>query len=136
MQKESQQGTVEQDLELVSKISNGDGKAWEEFVLSYSGWVLYRARNWCESHCPVSMAEAGCGLISVQRKLEGSAGNSRREECDEGMDIYIWIFEQLQKRVSRYAGRNKSRLSTFVWQVLNSRELYIDWLRWRYGRVI
>ncbi|MDH5542854.1 MAG: hypothetical protein OEY64_07815 [Nitrospinota bacterium] len=136
MQKDDLEGSVEQDIDLVSKISDGDGKSWERFVHSYSGWVLYRARKWCESHCPVSMAEAGCGLLSIHRKMEGHPSAYRREECDEGMDIYIWIFQQLQKRVSRYSGRNKSRLSTFVWQILNSRELYIDWLRWRYGRVI
>ncbi len=121
------------DLELVSKIAKGDTQAWERFVLGYSSWVLYRARKWCERHCGKPCAN--CGLALLHSKMEGRTTERREDECDDGMEIYIWIFEQLQKRVVRYSARNNSKLSTFVWRILNSREFYIDWLRWKYGRV-
>jgi hypothetical protein len=129
-------GTVETDLQLISRIADGDAVSWEKFVTRYSGWVMYRARKWCESHCRYHSQDVHCELVSLSRRLGGlSPGFLRTQECDDGMDSYIWIMEKLQKRITRYSARNGSRLSTFVWSILNSREFYIDWLRWKYGRV-
>lgn len=129
--------TVEQDLQLISRIADGDRTSWEEFINRYSAWAIYRAHKWCESHCRHQSMDIKCGLVSVSRALGGlSAGFfPRQQECDEGMDSYIWIMEKLQKRITRYSARNGSKLSTFVWSILNSKEFYIDWLRWKYGRV-
>lgn len=128
-------GSVEGDLELVSKITVGDPDAWEEFVTRFTGWVVYRSHKWCKVHCRYRSQDVQCGLVTVYRWLGGSGSFSHREECDEGMDTYIWLLEQLRKRITRYRAKNRSRLSTFVWRVLNSKELYVDWLRWKYGRV-
>ena len=129
-------GTVAEDIEFVSRIAEGDVSAWESFVEEYSAWTLYQTRNWCESHCQYRSSPVACGLVILDRKIAGNHTRSDMEECDDGMDIYIWIFDQLRKKITRYAGKNNSRLSTFIWRILNSREFYIDWLRWRYGRVI
>jgi hypothetical protein len=144
----SEKSALETDARLVDDIGRGDALAWEEFVRRFTGWALYGASRWCERHCPHRYADVDCGIKSVSRRVaaeekraEGAAANYRAvfsggDECDEGMDTYIWIMEQLKKRIMRYTGRNSSRLSTFVWRVLNSREFYVDWLRWKYGRVV
>jgi hypothetical protein len=141
---EIDKSALDMDARLVDDIGRGDALAWEEFVRRYTGWALYGAGRWCEKHCPHRFAVMECGIKSVSIRVAAEEkawapkyrpGNSGAEECDEGMDTYIWIMEQLRKRIMRYTGRNSSRLSTFVWRVLNSKELYVDWLRWKYGRV-
>ncbi len=127
-------GNCRDDLALVSRIAEGDSEAWKDFVHAYSGWALYRARIFCERHCPVRSREISCGLASLHSQMKGAPAK-RGDECDDGMDTYIWILQQLSRRITRYSARNDSRLATFVWSVLNSREFYIDWMRWKYGRV-
>ncbi len=128
--------SVSADLRLVARIANGDSASWEEFVDRFTGWSLYRARKWCEGACRHRSPDVECGLAVVSNRLAGGVRLfSRTQECDEGMDSYIWIMEQLKKKAPRFKGRNNSRLSTFVWRILNSREFFVDWLRWKYGRV-
>jgi len=133
----TEKGTLEGDLRMVGEIGRGNARAWEEFVERYTGWALYRAARWCKRHCPHRSPDMECGINSVSLRMDGIApfAGGSREECDEGMDTYIWILEQLKRKMMKYGGKNGSRLSTFVWTVLNSRELYVDWLRWKYGRV-
>jgi len=123
------------DSELVALITQGDQKAWEMFVENFTNWALYKAREWCVGHCPYSAGEYFCGLTSLSLQRQGRQIRSDAMECDEGLDTYIWIFEQLKRRVARYTGKNDCLLSTYVWTILNSKELHIDWLRWKYGRV-
>ncbi|MBI3794943.1 MAG: hypothetical protein HY280_09495 [Nitrospinae bacterium] len=139
---DNEKDVFEKDALLVDGIAKGDALAWEEFVRRYTGWVLYRSARWCEKHCPYKGSGRACGIKSVSMRmaeieepLKTRWSHSRAGECDEGMDTYIWILEQLEKRIMRYSGRNSSRLSTFVWAVLNSKEFYVDWLRWKYGRI-
>jgi len=128
------EGNCRDDLALVSRIAEADSEAWKEFVHAYSDWALYRAKLFCERHCPVRSPEVRCGVANLHSQMKGGPAK-RGDECDDGMDTYIWILQQLSRRVTRYTARNDSRLSTFVWSVLNSREFYIDWMRWKYGRV-
>lgn len=128
-------GSAVEDLRLVARIAKGDVAGWEEFVNRFTGWTLYRARKWCEGACRYRSPEVECGLASVSNRLAGIKIFSKAQECDEGMDSYIWIMEQLKKRAPRFKAINNSRLSTFVWRILNSREFFVDWLRWKYGRV-
>jgi hypothetical protein len=123
------------DLELVSLIAKNDPKAWELFVETFTDWTLYKAREWCVGHCPYSAGEFFCGLTSLSLQRQGAQPRTNAQECDEGLDTYIWIFEQLKRRAAKYSGKNECLLSTFVWTILNSKELHIDWLRWKYGRV-
>jgi hypothetical protein len=126
---------LEQDARLVAAIDDGDEDAWALFVERFTGWSLYKSREWCFKHCSYSAADYFCGLQSLQLQREGKTPyGGDRYECDEGLDTYIWIFEQLKRRVRKYSGKNQCLLSTYVWTLLNSREMYIDWLRWRYGR--
>ncbi|MBF0170540.1 MAG: hypothetical protein HQK87_05560, partial [Nitrospinae bacterium] len=104
------------------------------FVELFTDWVLYKAREWCVGHCPHHAGSYRCGLVSLRILREGGTVGGGMPECDDGLDTYVWLFEQLKRRVKKYAGKNGCLLSTYVWTILNSRELYIDWLRNRYGR--
>lgn len=125
---------LDSDKKLVSDILSGSGGAWEEFVERYTDWALYKAKEWCVDHCRYPAGLYLCGLMSISLQREGRRPKGGLPECDEGLDTYIWIFDQLKNRIGKYTGRNDCLLSTFVWTILNSRELYIDWLRWKYGR--
>ncbi len=125
---------VVRDRKIVEKIVAGDESAWKTFVEQHTGWVLYKSKEWCKGHCRISAGDYFCGLTSLWMQTEGNKPPSDLPECDEGMDTYIWIFEQLQRRVAKYTGKNDCLLSTYVWTILNAREFYIDWLRWKYGR--
>jgi hypothetical protein len=122
-------------LELVAKIALDDDVAWEGFVEKYTDWVLYKAKKWCVAHCPYSEGQCFCGLTHISMQRKGKTIKTDLPECDEGLDTYIWVFEQLRRRIKTYSGKNECLLSTFVWTILNSHELYVDWLRWKYGRV-
>ncbi|GMT41891.1 MAG: hypothetical protein IEMM0002_0302 [bacterium] len=133
IQQERDTGSAAEDLRLVSRIAAGDPDSWEEFVTRFTAWSIYRARKLCEGYC--RRPDAACGLLLVSNRLNGGRIFSRGGECGTGMDSYIWIMEQLKKRVPAYGAKNNCRLSTFVWRILNSKEFYVDWLRWKYGRV-
>ena len=132
---EAKKGKVAHDLELIERISNDDDDAWGEFVEQFTDWVLYKSKEWCKGHCRYSAGQYFCGLTSLSLKRDGKNIKPDLPECDEGMDTYIWLFEQLKRRAKKYTGKNDCLLSTFVWTILNSREIHIDWLRWKYGRV-
>jgi len=134
LSKNAGESRLDSDLSLVSRISGGDTAAWEEFVERYTDWALYKAREWCVDHCEHSAGTYFCGLTSLSLQRDGKQPQTYLPECDEGLDTYIWLFEQLKRRIQKYSGKNGCLLSTFVWTILNSRELYIDWLRWKYGR--
>lgn len=125
---------VERDVELVTRITQGDETAWAQFVESFTDWALYKAREWCVGHCGYKAGGRICGLLNLSRQREGRQGRFDLSECDEGLDSYIWIFDQLRNRIKKYSGKNNCLLSTYVWTILNSREMKIDWLRWKYGR--
>jgi hypothetical protein len=122
------------DRETVSAIVNGDENAWRGFVDAHTDWVLYKSREWCKGHCQYPAGERLCGLLSLSLQRDGKTPASTLPECDDGLDTYIWIFEQLRKKIKKYTGKNGCLLSTYVWTILNSREFHIDWLRWKFGR--
>lgn len=124
------------DIEFVRQILSGDNKACKQFVEDYTDGVLYKVWSWMESHCTYSARKYVCCLLLFQQERKGgyvSAGN--KVQCDECMDSYIWVFEYLKKKLKAYKGKNNCSLRTYVWSVINSHSMYIDWLRWRYGRV-
>jgi len=131
---EDQLTKVANDKELVARMISDDDDAWEIFVERYTDWVLYKSKEWCIEHCQYSSGTYSCGLLSLKLQRKGKNIYSDQPECDEGLDTYIWIFERLKNKVKKYSGKNNCLLSTFVWTILNSRELHIDWLRWKYGR--
>ena len=125
---------LERDAKLIRSIADGDDDAWAIFVEQFTDWTLYKAKEWCTGHCRYRAGGYFCGLASLQIQRNGNTPVTDLPECDEGLDTYIWLFEQLKRKTKKYSGKNDCLLSTYVWTILNSRELHIDWLRWRYGR--
>jgi len=126
---------INKDVEWVNKINSDDQAAWERFVTAFSPWVLYKARVWCGYDCSLP-GDTSCCLTALSKSLKSNTMPPRGHDCDKGMDVYLWIFGELRKRVGKFSARNGSSLATFVWSVLNSQNLYIDWLRDKYGRII
>lgn len=125
---------IEAEKELVRKVASDDPSAVTEFVERFTDWTLFKAKEWCIGHCRESAGSVMCGLLSLQLQRGGKIPESRLPECDEGLDTYIWIIEQIKRRSTKYSGKNNCLLSTYIWTILNSKEFYIDWLRWKYGR--
>ena len=94
------------DRRFVRKILRGDKRAWAQFVDQYTDWVYYRANKWTGRGCQY------------------------REELH---DAYLWIMEQVRKKLKFYTGKRGATLSTYVWWILESRGLFADFLRWKYG---
>jgi hypothetical protein len=123
------------DKEFVKKILDGNQSCWEEFVERYTDWVLYTAWEFERKFCRLPARFINCSLLMIMRQRKGEKVSYRREgeDCDEGVELYLWLFQQLRTRLKSYRG--KSKLSTYIWMILNSKFLQVDILRWKYGRV-
>jgi DNA-directed RNA polymerase specialized sigma24 family protein len=123
------------DKEFANKILNGDQSCWKEFMERYTDWVLYKAWEFERKFCRLPARLANCSLLLIMRQRKGKKAPYRRggEDCDEGVELYLWLFQHLRQRLKSYRG--ESKLSTYIWTILNSKSLRVDILRWKYGRV-
>jgi len=127
--------TLMDDKGLVKGILSGDQSCWKEFVERYTNWVLYTAWEFERKFCYLPAKSVNCSLRLILRQRKGKEARylPDSEDCDEGLELYLWLFQQLRKRLKYYRG--ESKLSTYIWTILNSRALHVDILRWKYGRV-
>ncbi len=123
------------DTEFVKKILEGNPSCWKDFVEQYTDWILYTAWEFERKFCRTSARFANCSLLLIMRQRKGEKKSYRREgeDCDEGLELYLWLLNQLRRRLKSYQG--KSKLSTYIWTILNSKTMSVDILRWKYGRV-
>ncbi len=123
------------DKEFVDKILAGDQTCWQEFVERYTDWVIYKAWEFERKFCRMPQRLANCSLLLIMRQRRGEVHSYKKdaESCDEGLELYLWFFKQLRRRLKFYCG--KSKLSTYIWVILNSKSMQVDILRWKYGRV-
>lgn len=123
------------DKQIVNKILAGDGAAWQAFVEQYTDWVLYTCWHFEKKFCRKSDRINNCALLSIMRQRKGQDNSPTKGEnvCDEGIELYLWLLQYLRNRLKPYRG--ESKLSTFIWTILNSKNLYVDILRWKYGRL-
>lgn len=128
---------VTKNKEFVQGVLSGDRVACRQFVEDYTDMVMYRILELMKSHCKYSAREYVCCLHFLQAQKKGrSMSTEGRSQCDECMDYYIWFFEYLKGKLKAYKGINNCTLKTFVWSLINSHSTYVDWLRWKYGRVV
>jgi hypothetical protein len=122
------------DKEFVKNILDGNQSCWKAFVERYTDWVLYTAWKFEQKFCRMPNKFGNCSLMLLLRQRKGEKIIPRKDEesCDEGMELYIWLIQQLRRRLKAYKG--KSKLSTYIWVILNSNSLRVDILRWKYGR--
>jgi hypothetical protein len=124
-------GKHESDKEFVARILAGDEKAWAEFVERYTDWVFYKANKWVRREALQSREK--------KRKLRNLKSEKEYEYSEAALAVYLWLFQQLRNKLRAYTGKgayeNKASasLSTYVWAVLNSNYLFIDYLKWRPG---
>lgn len=120
------------DLAFVKRILKGDPQAWNAFVDEYSDRVWRRAWQLCYEACPYKRnGGVFCVFHALSRETVQGVNDNRRG-CDEGLEIYAFIFEYFYNRkqhtgkLKNYDGR--SSLETFVGAVLHG-HLRTDWIR-------
>lgn len=120
------------DLAFVQRILKGDGQAWNTFVDEYSDRVWRRSWQLCYEACPYKRnGRVFCVFHALSRSGVQSVNDDRRG-CDEGLEIYAFIFDYFYNR-SQHTGKLKnydgrSSLETFVGAVLHG-HLRTDWIR-------
>lgn len=121
--------------EYIQQILSGDENACSQFVEEHTDWVLYKIWELMKTHCQYSAFNRICCLRILMTERKGKEGvKDSGVQCDECMDSYLWCFDYLKTRLKSYKGINNCSLKTYVWSVINSRTMYVDWLRWKYGR--
>jgi hypothetical protein len=130
---ESKETSYQEDLSWVKRIFDGDAEAWNTFVNRFSDRVWRRSWQLCYEACPFKQG----GVFCVFHALNAGGVqpvDDERPSCDEGLEIYAFIFDYLYKREQEsgklryYDGRSK--LDTFVSAVLHG-HLRTDWIRHR-----
>ncbi len=121
------------DLEWVQRIFDGDAESWNRFVKRYSDRIWRRSWQLCYEACPHKQGGVFCVFHALSAGGVQPLSDDRRS-CDDGLEIYAFIFDYLYKRDQRtgklkhYDGRAK--LDTFVSAVLHG-HLRTDWIRHR-----
>lgn len=121
------------DREFVSQVLADNPEAAARFVDRYTDMVLYRVKKWDARYCPYPTNQ--CLLTRMYHERKGHKWTGEASSCDHCMESYLWLFDQMKLRVRGYSGKNGCSLTSFIWNFLHSKELYIDWKRWKYGRV-
>lgn len=117
-----------EDLELSKKIGNGNSIAWNNFVESYTDYVLAYIIKWCNSTCSlISEIEKECEVKKLKYNSFPTSGNT----CDEGLDLYEYIFRNLRKKIPKFQG--KSSLKTFITACFKN--IYNDFFIEKYGKI-
>ncbi len=115
------------DIELALNISKGDAKSWNLFVEKYSDYILANIIIWCKVTCKVFNDKVECVVQSIKNKKEIQDSNA----CDEGMELYLYVFSALKTKVKKYQG--KSSLKTFITACLKF--IYSDYFISKYGKI-
>ena len=121
----------DKDLEWVQRILDGDARAWNQFVETFSDRVWRRSWQLCNEACPYNKATVFCVFHALAADSV-KPSSDERPGCDEGLEIYAFIFdyfynaEKKSGKLKHYDGR--SELETFVGSVLHG-NLRTDWIR-------
>jgi len=117
-----------QDKKLADLVSIGDKKGWNDFVKKYSDYILSNILNWCKTSCKTITQTEICAVESlVYNKKSYKSDNV----CEEGLELYVYIFNSLKNKLSKYQG--KSSLKTYITACL--RFIYSDFFVSKYGKI-
>ena len=125
--------TTASHLEDVSRVENllgGDVNEWNSFVEEFSDRVWRRSWHLCNEACPHNKANVHCVFHSLAANRVQSIDDDR-PGCDEGLEIYAFIFDYLYNRdkktgkLKHFDGRSK--LETFVSAVMHG-NMRTDWI--------
>ncbi len=99
------------------------GRAWAEFVEHYSGVVYDQATRWTWREAHYQHGE----------KRRVFLFDKEREISEAAQNAYLWLLQQLQLKLRYYERVHEMPLADFVKMNLRSKNLLIDYLRWRDG---
>lgn len=114
------------DKELAARISENDNKSWNNFVEKYSPFILSSVINWCRTSCRIINGAKDCAVESIRNKSDSSPN-----ACDEGIELYVYIFQSLKPKIGKYQG--KSSLKTYISACLNF--IYKDYFINKHGKI-
>ena len=119
------------DQDWVNRIFAGDAASWNEFVEHFTDRVWRRSWHLCNESCPHNKAVVSCVFHALARDSVAPV-NDDRPGCDDGLEIYAFIFDYLYNRskktgkLKHYDGR--ASLDAFLSASLHS-NLRTDWIR-------
>lgn len=123
----------ESDFDQVQRILDGDARAWNRFVDDQSDRVWRKSWHLCSEACPYKHRRSSVFCVFHALAADGvQPATDQRQGCDEGLEIYAFIFDYLFNRhkntgkLKAYDGR--STLDTFVSSSLG-RNMRTDWIR-------
>jgi hypothetical protein len=119
------------DKALAAKIVEGDKKAWNEFVNSYSNYILANIVSWCRSTCRIVTEPAECAVETLKNLNSAKKYTNTGNTCEEGIELYVYIFNALRNRMAKYQG--KSSLKTFITACLKF--IYSDYFITKHGKI-
>jgi len=126
---------AKRDLDFAAIVQSGKRDEVRKFVEGYSPLVLGKIWFWMKDNCRRKSSLTLCTLLYLQYSLKKESSRaSGKAQCDDCIDSYLWAFEYLKKRLKSYKAKNNCTLKTYIYALLNSKTMYIDWLRWKYGR--
>lgn len=99
------------------------GRAWAEFVERYSGMIYDQALRFTWHETYYQHAE----------KRRVFLFGKRRALSDAAQDAYLWLLQQLRRKLRYHERMNEMPLADFIKMNLRSRNLLFDYLRWRGG---
>lgn len=120
------------DVNWVRQIIAGNSAAWNRFVEQYSDRIWRRSWQLCHEACPYKRSGNVFCVFHALSKSTVQSVNDDRPGCDEGLEIYAFIFDYFYNhkkntgKLKNYDGR--SALDTFVGAVLHG-HLRTDWIR-------
>jgi len=117
-----------QDKKLADSVSLGDKYAWNNFVKKYSDYILSNILNWCKTSCKKISQTEVCAVENLVYKKDSSKSEN---VCEEGLELYVYIFNSLKNKLSKYQG--KSSLKTYITACL--RFIYSDFFISKYGKI-
>ncbi len=116
------------DKNLASMIAQGDSHAWNQFVNQYSDYILSNIISWCRKTCRIISETKDCAAEIIRNKKTLTDSGST---CEEGLDLYVYIFNALKTRIAKYQG--KSSLKTYITACLNF--IYSDYFITKHGKI-
>lgn len=117
----------QEDLQLVESFVKGDKKAWNNFVNTYSNYILANINIWCLKSCKILTEFQECAV----QNLRNNTTFDSNKACEEGIELYVYIFNALKTKLPKYQG--KSSLKTFITACL--KYIYNDYFIAKYGKI-
>ncbi|MFQ5753226.1 MAG: hypothetical protein ACE5HI_14635, partial [bacterium] len=84
---------------FVRRILKGDEQTWAEFVDRFTDWVFYTTNKWTDR--PGSVTE-----WTERRVVQNRSSGKEYSYTEEALDTYLWILEQLRKKLKLYTGKH------------------------------